>query len=306
MNIVLVIIIAILTFVIIIQYRGKLNRNKDMEYIVDKLQEIIHSESSEKIKVFTGDREIKRLLVNINNLIDYNEKNLIKYKKTKMSMKKMLSNISHDLKTPLTVLLGYIEILKLKGEEKIMSEKIHLKATEVLEIINEFFDLAKLEAGDKNIAIGKVDISEICRKSILAFYDTLDKNEIKTEIVIPENNIYVLGNEEAINRILDNLISNGIKYGKDGRYLGFIIEDDEDKVIIKVIDKGKGIEDKYKEEVFERSYTLEDSRSKAYRGSGLGLTITKTLIETLGGEIHLESIPNKKTVFSFTLNKLNY
>lgn len=125
-------------------------------------------------------------------------------------------------------------------------------------------------------------------------------------IDIPEKDLFVLGNEDAIVRILNNLISNSIRYGSDGKYLGIIINDDEGVITVSIIDKGKGIDEKYKEEVFERIFTLEDSRSKTYQGSGLGLTITKSLVESLGGHMNLNSIPYVKTVFSFTLNKFNY
>ncbi len=172
-----------------------------------------------------------------------------------------------------------------------MVNKVYDKTIEVLDLINKFFDLAKLESGDKHIPLSKININEICRKKILDFYDTVSNKGFQVDINIPDKNIYVLGNEEAINRILDNLISNAVKYGEDGKFLGMHLREDEAYVYIEVIDKGKGIDEMYKEEVFERMYTLEDSRNKSYQGSGLGLTITKKLIETLGGEIHLNSSP---------------
>ena len=306
MELILIIIIVMLIIIICIEKRNKSKDSKDIKYITEKMQRIMNNNSTERIKVFTTDEEIKRLVEMTNELLDYNSENLIKYSKAKSSLKKMLSNISHDLKTPLTVILGYIEMLQLKSKEKIMADKIYDKATEVLDLINKFFDLARLESGDKKIEISNVNICEICRTTILNFYDALQNEDIEVSIDIPDKEIFVLGNEEAIVRILNNLISNAIRYGSLGRYLGLAINDKETFVDIKIIDKGKGIEDKYKEEVFERIFTLEDSRSKLYQGSGLGLTITKSLVEALGGTISLESIPEVETIFSFTLNKLNY
>lgn len=306
MECILIIIIVILTIVIFIQRSKNLSQSRDIKYIRVKLQEIMENDSEERIKLFTADEDVKNLLITTNKLLDYNSENIIKYNKTKISMKKMLSNISHDLKTPLTVILGYVEMLQLRSEEKVMADKIYDKATEVLDLINKFFDLARLESGDKKIEISKVNICEICRTTILNFYDTLHNEGMEVLIDIPEKDIFVLGNEEAIVRILNNLISNSIRYGSSGKYLGLVVKDDETVVTINVVDKGKGIDEKYKEEVFERIFTLEDSRSKTYQGSGLGLTITKSLVEALGGRIHLNSIPKVKTVFSFTLNKLNY
>lgn len=306
MKILLVTIILILTLIIFIQRSKNVKISKDIKYMEVKLQEIMENNSEERIKVFTSNEEVKKLIGTINKLLDYNGKNITKYNKTKLSMKKMLSNISHDLKTPLTVILGYVEMLKLRSEEKVMADKIYDKATEVLDLINKFFDLARLESGDKRIEISKVNICEICRTTILNFYDKLHNEGMEVLIDIPEKDIFVLGNEDAIVRILNNLITNSIRYGNDGKYFGLVINDDEAVATINIIDKGKGIEESYKEEVFERIFTLEDSRSKAYQGSGLGLTITKSLVEVLGGTITLNSISYVKTVFSFTLNKFNY
>ncbi|MGL4760558.1 MAG: sensor histidine kinase [Sarcina sp.] len=306
MELILLGIIIVLIIVVFIQWNSNKSLSKDIDYIQVKLEEIIDSNSDERIKVFTSNESLKKLAATTNKLLDYNSENARKYNRTKISMKKMLSNISHDLKTPLTVILGYVEILQLKSEEKVMIGKVYSKAMEVLELINKFFDLAKLESGDKEIEISKVSITEICRTTILNFYDKLQNDGMEVFIEIPEKEIFVLGNEEAIVRILNNLISNAIRYGSDGKYLGIVINEAETNVDINIIDKGKGIQERYKEDVFERIFTLEDSRSKEYQGSGLGLTITKNLVKTLGGKITLESSPYVKTVFSFTLNKLNY
>ena len=306
MELALIIIIAVLSTIIFAQRSKNLSVSRDIEYIQAKLEGIIESGSDERIKLFTSNKEIKKFVVTVNNLLDSNSENATKYNKTKISMKKMLSNISHDLKTPLTIILGYVEILQLRDVERTMTDKIYVKATEILELINKFFDLAKLESGDKKIEISKVDICEICRTTILNFYDKLQSMEMEILIDIPEKELFVLGNEDAIVRILNNLISNSIRYGSFGKYLALVIDEGEEDIIISIIDRGKGIDEKYKDEVFERIFTLEDSRSRTYQGSGLGLTITKNLVEALGGKINLTSIPYKKTVFSFTLSRLNY
>ena len=96
-------------------------------------------------------------------------------------------------------------------------------------------------------------------------------------IDIPERNIYALGNVEVLGRVLNNFISNAITYGDDGKTLGMTLRDDETNVYIDVWDTGKGIDESHIDKVFERMYTLEDSRNRLYQGSGLGLTITKDL-----------------------------
>lgn len=266
----------------------------------------MEEDTNERIRVVTMNPETKVLLSTINTLLDHNHQNHVKYNKSKTSMKKMLSNISHDLKTPLTVVLGYLEMLSLKYKEEENIEKVYEKVKEVLALINKFFDLAKLESGDKQLHMEKLDLCEICRMALLDYYRTLENNAYEVELQIPDVPLYILGDREALKRILNNLISNAIHYGDLGKYLGLCVREENEHIIVEVIDKGKGIKEQYKEEVFERMYTLEDSRSKAYQGSGLGLTITKELVEKMGGEIHLDSEPFVKTVFSFWLNKLTY
>lgn len=295
-----------MSVIIVYQHYQKVKRDKELQYIIEKLQEIIQNDSIERIKLFTENKEVRAVVQNINQLLDHNHYNKMQYNKTKQSMKMMLSNISHDLKTPLTVILGYTEMLQITGKEKNMVDKVYVKTRELLMLIDKFFDLAKLESGDTYIDMSRINIGDICRLVISDFYDVLSAENIEVQIDIPEKSIYVMGNEEAIRRILNNLISNAVKYGMDGKFLGITVKEEDYLVRIEVTDRGKGISEKYREAVFERIFTLEDSRSKAYQGSGIGLTITKQLVETLGGEIYLQSIPGECTVFSFVLHKVAY
>jgi signal transduction histidine kinase len=105
---------------------------------------------------------------------------------------------------------------------------------------------------------------------------------------------------------MNNLISNAIKYGHDGKYIGLNLSFDDKFVYVEIWDKGKGIDITNIEKVFERMYTLEDSRNKLYQGSGLGLTITKRLVDKLGGEISLMSKHYERTSFTFKLKRILY
>lgn len=311
MTILLLIVIAILICIIIIQHKSKRERSNNLKYIANKLKEIIKESNEQKLLVVTDHKELRALLIVINELLEFSQKVTADYRKKEISMSKMLSNISHDLKTPLTVVLGYIETIKLdkdisKEEREILLSKVHNKTLEVIELINKFFDLAKLESGDKEIPLTRININEMCRKNILDFYDNLSAKGFQVDIEIPETPVYALGNLEALDRIMNNLISNAIKYGNHGNYLGLKLSWDEEFVYVEVIDKGKGIDETNIEKVFERMYTLEDSRNKLYQGSGLGLTITKRLVNELGGEIILKSKPYIKTSFIVKLKRIRY
>ncbi len=296
-------VILLLFLVLYQQFIYRKGIKAKLKEISRKLFDIIENDSDEKIMIFTDNKVIMDLCGQINHLLLNRQKIKSDFRKQEISSKKMLSNISHDIKTPLTVILGYLEIMRLRHKDDEILRKVEAKAEQVMELMNQFFTLAKLEAGDMNIEISKVNINESCRESILNFYDILQGRDFVVDISIPENDIFVQGETGAIDRILSNLISNVVRYGSDGKYLGFTLREKENYVYIDVIDKGKGIEKEFAASVFERLYTMEDSRNRKIQGNGLGLTIAKNLANNLGGDIFLNSEPKVKTVFTVKLKK---
>lgn len=296
--------IVILLFIVLYQHFVYMKGiQAKLKKISGELSDIIENDSDEKVMVFTDNRTLMDLCGQINRLLLDRQKIKSDFRRQENSSKKMLSNISHDIKTPLTVILGYLEIMRLNHADDETLQKVEAKAGQVMELINEFFTLAKLEAGDTNIETGKINISELCRESILSFYDILRGKDFVVDISIPENNIFVQGEKGAIDRILSNLISNAVHYGSGGKYIGLTLRESENHVYIDVTDKGKGIEKEFAISVFERLYTMEDSRNREIQGNGLGLTIAKNLANQLGGDILLDSEPGVKTTFTVKLKK---
>ena len=224
-----------------------------------------------------------------------------------MASKKMLSNISHDIKTPMTVILGYLEIMRLNGtQSNEMLQKIESTAHRVMGLITQFFTLAKLEAGDTDMPLERLNVNEACRENVLDFYELLSKKDFEVEIDIPDQVLYANANKDALQRIMFNLISNAIRYGCEGKYLGVFLRIDQAHIYIDIVDKGRGIEKEFADSVFDRLFTMEDSRNSAMQGNGLGLTIAKNLALQLGGDITLVSQPYQKTIFTITLKKMAY
>lgn len=306
--ILLALLVVLSTALNLIQYVARRNRDASLTEISRKLKRIMDEQSAERLLLFTDDTYLQGLVINIERLLAESQKMTVRYARTEQSMKKMLANISHDLKTPLTVVLGYIEIIQgdpamETSERNRLLQHIQHKTMEIIALMNSFFDLAKLESGDQQIALTKVHMNEICRKNILAFYEWVDSSGMEAVIEIPDNAIYAYGNEEALDRVLTNLLSNAIRYGRDGRTLGLTLTADETHVKIEVWDKGKGIHEQNLERVFERMFTLEESRNRSFQGSGLGLTITKRLVEAMDGTISLHSLPYQKTTFTIQLQR---
>lgn len=303
----LICVVILLLFIILYQRSAY---TKDIQVklknISRELSDIIENDSDEKIMVFTDNRTLMDLCEQINRLLLDRQRIKSNFRKQEISSKKMLSNISHDIKTPLTVILGYLEIMRINHADDEALQKVEVKAGQVMNLINQFFTLAKLEAGDMNIEISKININELCRENILSFYDILQRKDFVVDISIPESDVFVQGEKGAIDRILSNLISNAVRYGSDGKYIGFTLRESEIHVYIDVIDKGKGIEKEFALNVFERLYTMEDSRNRKIQGNGLGLTIAKNLAKQLGGDIFLDSEPNVRTTFTVKLKKFIY
>ena len=304
----LTICVGILVCVILYQqFAFRTGTQAKLRAISDKLKEIIEKDSDEQITVFTENKDLMELAAQINALLEKYLKTKADYRRSEITSKKMLSNISHDIKTPMTVILGYLEIMQLSetlSDE--MLKKVERKAQSVMELINQFFTLSKIESGDMDIELYRVDICEICRESVLDFYELLSNKKLYVKVDMPETPIYIQGNKEALQRILFNLISNVIRYGADGKYLGISLRDDDRNVYVDVTDKGKGIDKAFADSIFDRLFTMEDSRNRNIQGNGLGLTIAQNLAQRLGGTITLESIPHEKTTFTVRLKKISF
>lgn len=304
----LTICVGILVCVILYQqFAFRTGTQAKLRAISDKLKEIIEKDSDEQITVFTENKDLMELAAQINALLEKYLKTKADYRRSEITSKKMLSNISHDIKTPMTVILGYLEIMQLsETPSDEMLKKVESKAQSVMELINQFFTLSKIESGDMDIELSRVDICEMCRESVLDFYELLSNKKFYVKVDMPETPIYIQGNKEALQRILFNLISNVIRYGADGKYLGISLRDDDRNVYVDVTDKGKGIDRAFADSIFDRLFTMEDSRNRNIQGNGLGLTIAKNLAQRLGGTITLESIPHVKTTFTVRLKKISF
>lgn len=300
--------VAILVCVIVYQqFAFRTGTQAKLNGISQKLEEILDTDSDEKVMVFTDNPSLISLATQINRLLVDRQKVRADYRRSELASKRMLSNISHDIKTPMTVILGYLEIMRVNGDPRQeMLGKVESTAHRVMELITQFFTLAKLEAGDTELERSKLNLNEVCSENILSFYELLSTQDFQIEVDIPNSPIFVMSNSDALQRILFNLISNAIRYGAEGKYLGMVLRSDKENAYIDIIDKGRGIPKEFADTIFDRLFTMEDSRNPRMQGNGLGLTIAKNLAVQLGGNITLTSQPNVKTVFTVTLKKMTY
>ncbi len=297
------VIVVLLVIVLYQRFAFARGMQAKVDSISSKLRDIMENDSDEKVMEFTDQKALMDLCGQINRVLLDRQKIRADFRRQEMSSKRMLSNISHDIKTPLTVILGYLEMMRLSNGESQDLQKVEAKAKQVMELIDQFFTLAKIEAGDMGLEMDRVNLSEVCREHVLGYYELLVSKQFAVEVVIPEQDFFVWGNREGIDRILSNLLSNVLRYGGDGRYLGLVLRDGEQFVEMDVVDRGKGIEKQFADSVFERLYTMEDSRNRQIQGNGLGLTIARNLAKQMGGDIFLMSEPGVRTVFTVKLKK---
>lgn len=271
------------------------------------LKEIIAGNYNQYFRIRPTSKGIRELVSHLNKLTEELHNLQVKTKRTEEEQKRMISNISHDLRTPLTSLLGYIEVLQNEGlpeeEKRKYLSIIQRKGTEMSTLIEYFFELAKIEAGDIAIELRRVNISEILQDTLLDFYDDFVKYDITPQINIPHHPFYVQGDSFSIKRILNNLFANAIHYGKEGKIVGVELRDEKDKVGVDVWNRGAVVSRNDLEHIFDRTYTGEYSRNPSIRGNGLGLAIVKGLVELQDGNIVVEKKEEDIIVFSFYLKK---
>ena len=224
--------------------------------------------------------------------------------------REFLGNVSHELKTPLFTIQGYILTL-LEGamkDKKVRSKYLNRTAKGVDRIISIVKDLdliTQFESGIKTVDKSNFNIYEL----IDNVYDLMEfeseKNNTKLRIRNEINNsVLVYADKERILQVLTNLVVNSIKYGKENGYTEIAVDEyDKDRIIVRVIDDGEGIEEEHLPRLFERFYRIDKTRSRKKGGSGLGLSIVKHIIEAHQEQIFVKSKVGLGTEFSFTLLK---
>jgi len=225
--------------------------------------------------------------------------------------REFLGNISHELKTPLFTIQGYILTLVEGGamKDKKVREKYLKRAAKgvdrIISIVKDLDLITQFESGIKTVDKSDFNIYDLVDNVFDLLEFESEKNNILLELENNNNSVInVNADQERILQVLTNLIVNSIKYGSNNGYTKVIVEDyNKEKVIIRVIDNGEGIEQEHLPRLFERFYRIDKNRSRKKGGSGLGLSIVKHIIEAHQEQIFVESKIGVGTEFSFTLQK---
>ena len=299
---------AILLFVLLIILIWQQIQHKELEreinYITNRLASLSITSDNGFVLIPTDNDSIKKLGAVLNTLLQdfYCKKS--EFEQSKQAMAQVLTNISHDIRTPLTVLKGNSEMLSNITNDPSMPENVHAmadkidrKADDLISTINDYFTMSKIASGDLPIKLKKENVSRLCQDTILDYYDLLEQKQFEVDIQIPDPPIFAYIDNEALQRILKNLIDNAIRHGGDGKYLSLRLTTSNGNSIIEIEDHGNGMSPQQQKQIFARNYTTARKSS----GSGLGLAISKRLAEQIGAELEVYSIQNERTTFSIIL-----
>lgn len=218
-----------------------------------------------------------------------------------------LANMSHELRTPLAGIIGFAELLDLEmkdPDKKEMSTMILESAHRLKNTLDSILNLSKIEADEMELTYSPVDIVDCTKKVIKLFEQYAANKNLYLEFHAPQDSVIINSDERIIHYIVNNLVSNAIKYSNFGGVkveLAPVTRDKIDYICITVKDTGIGIPKKNQSIIFNEFRQVSEGRSRNFEGSGLGLTITKKFVEMLHGKISVESKENKGSTFSVLL-----
>lgn len=230
-----------------------------------------------------------------------------KIKEAEKIKTEFLMNMSHALRTPLNAIIGFSEALQMKvfGELNPKQEEyildIQNSGKEMLGLINDILDMSKIEAGAMRILKSELDVCLIIREVVNIIKSLADKKNIKLKTKLPKYPVTIMADSQKFNQIMYNLLSNAVKFTNKNGNIEVGLKEVENAVQIYVKDDGIGIDKKYHGKIFGKFEQVDASQSNKYASTGLGLTITKELIEMHNGKIWLKSKVNDGTTFTFEL-----
>lgn len=294
---VMILIIVVLTVII---YR---NRKKSDE-IMTVLNDIESGYENRKI-LSKGNGSSAQICFKINKIMNDSRCKIVELEKSERAYKKLMTDLSHDVRTPLTSLIGYLDALHKNivegGEREAYINIARDKAYQLKELTDSLFEWVKLDSKAQVYSFENVDANELTRSIFIAWIPVLEKKSINFTVDIPETECILKLDSGAYGRIVNNIIQNAVTHSQCSK-LSVGIRQETDSAVLSISDNGTGIQEKDIPFVFHRLYKCDESRSR--KGNGLGLSIVRELVAAHGGTVSAESIPNEKTTFKVVFPSL--
>lgn len=304
---VIMFVILFIGFLLFMFYFLLLTRRitNDMGYISNCISNMAEGEMDIRITGINRDDEIGEIVLQINHMSDEIERLMKSEKEALQANKDMIACVAHDLRTPLTSIIGYLQLAidtekySLEERQKYVNIAVR-KASRMQRLIEDLFSYTKLMSGEISLHRSSIDIVKLVEQMTEEFYPLFMENDLEYSL---NQNVYSLFMEvdgELIARAISNLISNAVKYGKDGKTVYIELEKYEKELQIRVTNFGLIIPEESLEHIFDKFYRVENSRSSKTGGTGLGLNIAQEIAILHGGKITVKS-GIKGTCFTFAL-----
>ena len=305
MNVNLLLLIAFsFTLLFILFLISKLRRVQGQLSIIEEALEDIKSGNLNRRMLAKKSDMTRKICYGINDIAMNSQTQLIRQKQSEQAYKRLMTSISHDVKTPLASLVGYLEAIECKivaGEEK--DEYVHVafeKADYLKHFVENLFEWVKLDSGEQIFHFEVLDLNELSRNIIVDWISVLENSNFDYAFDIPETEYLMRIDANAYSRILNNLLQNVLIHSKGSKIVFHVFEDNL-QAKITITDNGKGISPDHLPHIFERMYQCDQSRSAG--GNGLGLSIVKELVAAHKGTITVDSTPDRGTTFTLLLPK---
>lgn len=262
---------------------------------MDEIEE--QKESNRNLKAVTSDRELEILLNRINKLYEFRQKERISYQRREHQLQREVENISHDLRTPLTSIMGYTELIQDPGtspeEKQEYLTIIHKRAKVLQGFIEDFYELSRFQGENYPLRYEILQVQPIIKEVLVSYYRQFEKKQIQVEINLEEDaRCGIIADRVQFNRILNNLIQNALKYTKTTFTLKQYRV--QENCIIRFCNDNTDLTEEDMKHIFDRFYTGDENRSG--QSTGLGLTITKLLVENMKGSIKGELNDGRFTI----------
>lgn len=256
---------------------------KQVNSMTNQLTDINKNKTDKGVTIGLLNKKIEALAEKINENIEGKRQCEANKIKLENDLRQTIANMSHDLRTPLTSIIGYIQFLKLDNtDEKERKEYLNIaeqRAKALESLLNDFYELSLIESLDYEINLQKLNITKILQELILGRYADFANRDIKPDIEIPDENIYIAADRKSIERVIENLLSNSIKYARDK--VDILLKSEKDMVTLKISNTISSLTKQDVEKLFDRFYMADKTRSG--NGTGLGLAIVKGLVEKMNG-----------------------
>lgn len=278
------VIVLLLAIRLLLLMRALREAEKQMTAIEQQPKE------NRQLKAITFDRDLERLLSKINDIYLTRQKERIIYQRRETQIRREIENISHDLRTPLTSIIGYVDLMQndeLKVEEREEYLEIIKRRARVLQsFIHDFYELSRIEGENYPLFLEKVTIQTIIAEVAVAYYHEFERKHITVELEMEENSSYIIADKIQLNRVLNNLIQNALKYANQS----FLIKQytSGNECILQFQNEKGNMSAIELDYIFDRFYCGDITRNN--NSTGLGLTITKILVDKMKGTISAQII----------------